>query len=275
MRAWLERTLASLREPVDAEDGPMRSFRIGSGRLSFRGEAPDVSMPYLLCLGGGETRGKAAICPWPELVGQELGMQCANLGYPNAGLDLVIRDEQRFGLCRHAEATVVQITGAHLLSNRFYRVHPWRNDRFLDASAALRRLYGEVDFTEFSFVRELLQRLHALDAQRFRVVVDELVTAWLARMRMLKAEAKGPVIALWFAGRPPPADPARLSPPREAGLPLFVDQARLDLLADEGWVVVETLRRAGPKSGFSQASQADQQRAADLVVRALKASRTG
>ncbi len=237
LRTWLEKAVGAWREPPVEEE--MRTFRLGTGRLAFRGDAPDPARPWILCLGGGESWGRGGVVPWPILLARRSGAQIVNLACPNAGLDLVLRDPERLALCRPARALIVQITGAHLLSNRFYRVHPWRNDRFLDASAALRKLYPEVDFTEFAFVRHMLQRLHVVDPQRFRVVVDELVTAWLARMRQLMAEATGPVLGLWFAPFAPPGKPARLLAPADGESPLFVDRARLDILADEGLELVE------------------------------------
>ncbi len=276
MRAWLEKAVGIWREsvPVDEE----RTFRLGSGRLTFRGEAPDPARPWILCLGGSESRGRGGVVPWPLLLARESGLQVVNLAYPNAGLDLVLRDPERLALCRPARALIIQITGAHLLSNRFYRVHPWRNDRFLDASAALRKLYAEVDFTEFAFVRHMLQRLHAVDPQRFRVVADELSAAWLARMRQLMAEATGPVFGFWFAPLAPPGKPARLMAPDDGTSPLFVDRARLALLASEGLKLVELAwgRSSPADTAFpfpSRATgrkrwpdQADQDRAASVLL---------
>ncbi len=56
--------------------------------------------------------------------------------------------------------TVIQVMGAHNMSNRFYAVHPRRNDRFLRASlGCCKTIYPEVDFTEFNFTRHMLTAL--------------------------------------------------------------------------------------------------------------------
>ncbi|MEZ5723123.1 MAG: DUF6473 family protein [Paracoccaceae bacterium] len=70
------------------------------------------------------------------------------------------------------------------MSNRFYAVHPRRNDRFLRASNLLKTIYREVDFTEFNFTRHLLTRLKELSEDKFMMVEQEL-KAWVARMKTL------------------------------------------------------------------------------------------
>ena len=79
--------------------------------------------------------------------------------------------------CANAQVTVIQILGAHNMSNRFYTVHPRRNDRFLRASPMLRGIYHDVDFTEFNFTRHMLSRLREISEERFALVVEELKTA--------------------------------------------------------------------------------------------------
>ena len=51
--------------------------------------------------------------------------------------------------------------------NRFYAVHPRRNDRFLRPSAKIEALFPEIDFTEFSFNRHMLSALESVSADRF------------------------------------------------------------------------------------------------------------
>jgi len=86
-------------------------------------------------------------------------MSVVNLGVLNAGLDVLSSDPAIVAALGQAEAAVLQITSAHNMTNRFYKVHPRRNDRFLKASSVLRTIYPEVDFTEFHFTRHLLSHL--------------------------------------------------------------------------------------------------------------------
>jgi len=71
------------------------------------------------------------------------------------------------------------------LTNRFYAVHPRRNDRFIAARAPLRALFPEVDFTHFAFTGHALGTLAATCPERFIEVRHALSSAWLHRMEAL------------------------------------------------------------------------------------------
>jgi Domain of unknown function (DUF6473) len=172
--------------------------RYGSSRLLFRGPQRDVRGQYCVVLGGTETYGRYVARPFPDLVEQALGVPVVNLGLPNAGLDAFVQDADVMHLVAGARAVVVQVLGAQNLSNRFYAVHPRRNDRFLGAHAGLRSLFPEVDFTEFNFTRHMLQSLNRVSADRFAIVALELRSVWMERMQTLLAQAQRPIL-LWAA----------------------------------------------------------------------------
>ncbi len=172
--------------------------RYGVSRLLVRGPRRELDRPYLAFLGGAETFGRFVEAPFPALVEESLGRVCVNLGCVNAGLDAFIHDPEAMRIAQGAEMVVIQLPGAQNLSNRFYRVHPRRNDRFLGASQILTAIYPEVDFTEFHFTRHLLGALRGVSEERFALVRSELEQAWLARMR-LKIRAIGrPICLLWL-----------------------------------------------------------------------------
>lgn len=177
--------------------------RYGTSKLLFRGPRRPVKKPYLAFLGGTETYGKFIANPFLALVEQSLGRTCINLGCVNAGVDVFATDVQVTEMATQADVTVVQLMGAQNMSNRFYTVHPRRNDRFLKPSALLQAIYREVDFAEFSFNKHMLQHLHRQSPGRFETVVDELRQAWSARMRMLLGQIKGKIVLLWFADHTP------------------------------------------------------------------------
>jgi Domain of unknown function (DUF6473) len=183
--------------------------RYGSSRLLFRGPKRDTRGQYCVVLGGTETYGRYVSRPFPDLVEQALGVPVVNLGLPNAGLDAFVQDADVMRLVAGARAVVVQVLGAQNLSNRFYAVHPRRNDRFLGARASLQSLYPEVDFTEFNFTRHLLQSLNRVSPERFGLVAFELRTVWQDRMKELLAQAQRPIF-LWAAPVPPLGDTGRL-----------------------------------------------------------------
>lgn len=174
----------------------------GESRLQFRGPKPNLGDDYLAMIGGTETYGKFVPEPFAVLTARALERPMVNLGCVNAGPDVFLNDETILNLASRASLQVIQIMGAQNLSNRFYTVHPRRNDRFLGATPLLRSIFREVDFTEFHFTRHLLTSLRAVSPDRFEVVADELRASWVHRMRQLLARLAGPKILLWVAEVP-------------------------------------------------------------------------
>lgn len=196
--------------------------------LRFRGPRQDLSRPYTLCLGGAETFGRFIHAPFPSQLAERLPEKVINMGVASAGLDVLMSDPVIRAATQSAHQIVLQVPGAPNMTNRFYKVHPRRNDRFLKASAMLRTIYRDVDFTEMHFTRHLMTRLKDLSADRFSIVRHEIQTAWCARMLKFIDEAPAPVHLLWIANRHPD-DP---EPAEGIGRdPLFVTREMLDRVA--------------------------------------------
>lgn len=192
----------------------------GASRLLFRGPRRALEGDYIAMIGGTETYGKYVPTPFSALVEERLGIPVANLGCMNAGPDVFLNEAGITDVAQRAAVTVVQILGAANLSNRYYGVHPRRNDRFLGATPLLRSIFREVDFTEFSFTRHMLTTLQASSADRFEVVAEELRAAWVSRMKQLLQRIPGQSVLLWMSHDPPPA------PTRRADLamdPMLID----------------------------------------------------
>ena len=117
--------------------------RYGTSRVLFRGPRRDLDRPYVAMLGSTETYGKFVPEPYPALTEAATGLRVVNLGYVNAGLDLYLKDPEVLDTAARARVTVVQIMGAQNLSNRFYTVHPRRNDRFTGPTPLLRALFRQ------------------------------------------------------------------------------------------------------------------------------------
>lgn len=201
--------------------------RYGSSRILFRGPRKQLNNDYIAFLGGAETYGRFVERPFPALLEKRLSVACANFGVMNAGVDLYLNDPSIIELASNATAKVIQITGAHSMSNRFYMVHPRRNDRFLRASERLETLYPEVDFTEFHFVRHMLSRLAEVSSERFSEVTSELHFAWVARMKTLLTQIRGNTILCWMADYPiPETDEAPMAP----SSPLFITRSMIEAL---------------------------------------------
>ena len=200
-------------------------------------------------LGGTETYGKFIRVPYPDLVEARLGMTCANLGWPNAGLDVLLRDDGLARMAAGARAVVLQLPGAVNLSNRFYRVHPRRNDRFLHATRALCGLFPDVDFTDFHFTRHLLRNLRAASPERFDLVRDELRTTWVERMIDWLHRQRAPVVLLWFSARRPGLSAGAVD---LACDPALVTRAMLNTVAPHAAHLVEvTVSKAAQRTGTS------------------------
>jgi len=186
-------------EKIITSDLSYSPCRYGNSRMLFRGPRKRLDLPYLAFVGGTETYGKFIEKPFPALVEKAMRQTCVNFGCVNGGIDAFVNDPTVMGICADADLTVVQIMGANYLSNRFYSVHPRRNDRFLRASTVMQAIYHDVDFSEFSFTRHMLGALHAKSIERFDTVVKELREAWLARMRNMLGQIGNKTILLWFS----------------------------------------------------------------------------
>lgn len=210
--------------------------RYGQSKMVFRGPGQRLDGRYCVALGGIETYGKFIAQPWPSLVEQATGRRMVNLGCVNAGLDAYVNDPGVMPVAARAEFRVVQLLGAQGLTNRFYAVHPRRNDRFLCALPPLQRLYPEIDFTEFNFVRHMVMTLARRDPDRFDLIAQELRAVWRRRMTQLLNGIGGPTALLWFSDRPP--KPASAQRRLENHGPMLVDAA---MVADLRPVVAEVI----------------------------------
>ncbi|WP_425046613.1 DUF6473 family protein [Primorskyibacter sp. S87] len=170
----------------------------GNSKLRFRGPKRSLTQPYVAFVGGTETYGKFVERPFVDLVETELGQVCINLGSVDSGLDTFVQEAELLRIAQGAELVVLQIPAAQNLSNRLYRVHPRRNDRFLAASPSLKAIYPEVDFTEFHFNKHMLGALRSVSDERFQAVREELRAAWVSRMRLLLRTIDNRTVLLWL-----------------------------------------------------------------------------
>ncbi|OWY13568.1 hypothetical protein B6V73_17430 [Thioclava sp. JM3] len=207
-------------------DGALDYFpcRYGKSKLLFRGPRRALQGDFIAAMGGTETYGKFVEHPWPALLEARLEMPVVNFGYLNAGIDVFLHEPQLAAASDAAQVTVIQLLGAQNMSNRFYAVHPRRNDRFLRASSLMRSIFGGVDFTEFNFTRHMLSALKEREPEKFSLLEVELQEAWLQRMTALLAKIKGRKLLLWLGA--------------------FNDSARSDDLGPEPLMVTEPMVEA-------------------------------
>ncbi|MEZ5798932.1 MAG: DUF6473 family protein [Paracoccaceae bacterium] len=214
---------------VHPGDGALDYFpcHYGSSRLTFRGPRRDLTGEYLAMLGGTETYGRFVVAPFPALVEEVLGIPVANLACQNAGPDVYLADRPALEVASAAHLAVVQMTGVPNMTNRYYTVHPRRNDRFVAATPLLRSLYRDVDFTEIHFTRHLIHVLAARGPDRFAQVAAELKSLWVERMKVVLQRLPRRTVLLWMADRPP-ADPAPVED--LTGAPWMIDRQMIATL---------------------------------------------
>jgi hypothetical protein len=175
----------------------------GRSRLAFRGPQRPIPDRFVLCLGGYETFGRFIETPNPALLERRIGRRVLNLGLPNTGWDAYLADPWVMDMVRRAEMTILQVPGLQCHSNRYYTVHPRRNDRVIGQTPLMREVFREVDFTEFNFTRHLVGALQARAPDRFNALVRDLRAVWLSRLKSLVSAATGGTAVMWFAPHPP------------------------------------------------------------------------
>ena len=202
--------------------------RYGASKIIFRGPEKSLAEVYCAVIGGSETYGKFVDEPFPTLLEKLTGRSIVNLGCMNAGVDAFANDDVIIDICKNAEITIVQLTGAQNMSNKYYTVHPRRNDRFLEASDKLRALYEKVDFTEIHFTGHLLNVLEKSSARHFSCIRKELRIHWVSLMKTMLERIGGNIILLWLSEHDP-CDPLRLN--HHWGDPVFLNRDMLDQLS--------------------------------------------
>ena len=206
--------------------------RYDGSRILFRGPLRRLDQPYVAFLGGTDTYGKFIEAPFPALLENTTGINCVNFGVANAGVDVFLSDNFLRNAANSARVTVLQVVGAQNLSNRFYTVHPRRNDRFLKASETLMAIFPEIDFSEFHFTRHMLSALYAVSPDRFVSVRNELQQAWTNRMKTLCRMLEGKTLLLWFSEHAPLSKENHAVDPIRQKDPWFVTRHMLRELSD-------------------------------------------
>lgn len=223
--------------------------RYGSSKQLFRGPQRNLEKPFIAFLGGSETYGKFIENPFPALVEDHIGVPCVNFGLMNAGLDSIVHDTFIPRAADAARVTVLQVLGAHSLSNRCFTVHPRRNDRFFAASELLKALYHDVDFSQFQHTRDMLRHLSSKSDHRFETVRQEMQQAWIGRMRNLLSNMQGKSILLWLADHAPNSTASRESS-QIGSDPLFVTSEMMNEISPYATQIVQVVPdRASLASG--------------------------
>ncbi|UWQ21261.1 DUF6473 family protein [Jannaschia sp. W003] len=182
-------------------DGDALPWSLPGGKLAFRGPAVDPEGPFVAVLGASEVAGRHVAEPFTHSLSHALAMPVANLGVQNGGADVILREREGIlAMAARAEVTVLQTLGLHNLTNRFYRVHPRRNDRFLRPSKLMRETFGRADFSDFVFTRHMTAALRGHGAFPYAQLVAELQAAWVARMQEIVIRIPNRIVLLHIEG---------------------------------------------------------------------------
>ena len=227
------------------------------GRLSqvYRGPKPDLTKPYIACIGGAQTFGRYVNSPFPTLLGEALGRQVANFGTANAGPGFFLRDSEVLEAASAADLCVVQAMGARSLSNRLFKVKLARNAQIEAVSKALEDLFPHVDFETFTYAHNMLNQIAEDDPEKFLAVETELKTAWVARTRVLLQSIQTKRVLLWFSERWPNEGPQSTAERPALKYPQFVDQEMLDAVAPLADEVVYCVTSAGMPQNLTKGGQ--------------------
>ena len=175
----------------------------GKSKLLFRGPRRSISGDYCVAIGGSETFGKFVEAPYPSILEIMTGKKIINLGCMYSGPSVFLNEPSVIEICQNAKVTIIQLTGAQNMSNRFYSVHPRRNDRFLGPTHLMKSVFPDVDLTDVHFTGHLLKVLWERSEKRFALVRQELQSEWVRQMQKLLGIIGGRIVLLWLADRAP------------------------------------------------------------------------
>lgn len=218
-------------------------------KLQWRGPRRDLDGAFVACIGGTDTFASHIEEPYPDLLEGTLGVTCVNFGLPNAGIDVFRGDAALIDCASRAAACVLQVPNAINMTNLYYRVHPRRNDRVLEATDAMRALFPGVDFARFSFTRHMLTVLRKHHPEPFVYLQRELASVWVKGMTDFLSRIDAPVVLLWLSSRSPDQLTDR---PDLSADPALVSQAMLDAVCSHSKGMVKVLVPSPSDEGEDQ-----------------------
>ena len=226
------------------DDRSIEVYRFGQMQQLFRGPVPNLRGRYISFLGGSGTFGRFVERPYADLVADAVGRPAANFGAEGAGPGFFLSDAEVMSAASKAEVCVVQVMPASALSNRMFLVRPRRNGRLHGVTELLAGMYPDVDFSRFSYVNGMLRYLSAVQDNRFRLLINEMRNAWIARTHTLLANIHTRTVLFWFSLRAP--EDLGADPTDGWHDPNFVDRAMIDSVIGGADAYVECVTAEAP-----------------------------
>lgn len=162
----------------------------------FRGPIPDISQPYMACIGGAQTMGRFVENPFPAQLGTALDAPCLNLGLGGAGPRFALQPAV-LALLQRAQLVVVQVFAGRSASNSRY-------DNTVDGRNSGRCVRTGKTKRFEDFLTDLMQREDELLLRR---TVQETREDYAYSMNELAGAIAAPKALLWLSRRKPDYTP--------------------------------------------------------------------
>ncbi len=160
--------------------------------LELRGPLPDLSAPYIVCLGAAQTLGRFCERPFSHQLGEALGIGVVNFGIGGTGPRFFLGSEMQ-AVINGAALAVVQVLSGRSASNSYF-------DNRRSGSLTGVRL---TDYEEMRF-EGCLEGIFQTESHDIRArVVEETRQDYLASFAELADAITCPRILLWLSDRSP------------------------------------------------------------------------
>jgi hypothetical protein len=206
------------------------------GKIRFRGPRPELSRPFVACIGAAQTFGRFVTEPFSDQLSRRLESSCVNLGLGGIGPRFWLQ-ENVVAFLRRARLVVVQIMAGRSASNSLFDNS--------DAGNLKGRVIATGQIKRFeSFLDDLVQQG---DRRLLERVVAETRQDYAATMLRLAEALRGvPTVLLWISRRKPAYRPDWSSAPgilRE--FPQLIDQGVVDRIRPAFGAYVECTSEVG------------------------------
>lgn len=230
-------------------------YELGSTGLKMRG--PELNLiadeKYIACIGAAQTFGCFCQAPYPDILGEELGMPVLNLGYGGAGPEFYLLQEALLPYINGGQFLVVQVMSGRSQSNSLFKCQGLeylqrRSDgAWMGAAAAYRELMaGSSALRRLPLGRIGMSLSRRLAVPAARKIVQETREAWVQSYLQLLEKITVPVILLWFSKRKPRYVENYSSPSMVLGeFPQFVNDDMIDRIKDKFDFYVECVSDRG------------------------------
>lgn len=206
-------------------------------RRHLRGPKPDLTRPFLACIGSAHSFGRFCEYPYPTLLGKELGLEVLNLGCAGEGPGFILGKEEALAVINRAQFVVVQMTSARSMSNSVFEAP--------HNTAQIRRR-DEPDSPLLQADPAYHRYLRTASEKDVVALRDEIRNEYVETMHRLLDLITPPKILLWFSIRSPEYSEGTSSLTEYWGeFPHFVDRRTVSRVQSSATQYVEVVTKRG------------------------------